>query len=605
MPDQPSSSPTPDDIQGQPREDASAMDRWLAQHPRQDGVLTVNLRATQGTFTEGTRSGGQARDDDISVDSNHNVAGYQVTSEKNSPLENRIPPYQHQNTQGDCGQPSSNAHDTSQPENFLEHQHQEHLIPVLLPFPGQETWGQPFDQVSMPLGLPGTSDYSRTSYGAIQLNNEVYQLSDPPDPTFFQGITYDRRCALQQLYGEVQQELSTFGNASRSLQPFAPEHWEFNSYLYPFQGYSVDGTSVTHTTGNFGRLGTNQPRGCTPPHHLNLPLSQLSTYPSLIEPWRSGSMTTPSYPSDTHSRAMDEVFSEMTLSTAPTTDISLPHNNSRPYNLDTAHVLHSNPANHGKPISDSSEAQKQGTEGPTKQATRRITPRQYVETGRIAKTRRVVKTDGDGHNVYAYSCPFYLKNSLDYWEGKWGICAKNHWTNYQRMREHLFRKHKRPVILCENCFEGFKDDDSLREHIESQCERKAHSPYLSTEQQSQLEQRIKGGMKEAEKMEQMYRIFSINGAFLSPERSRQIRLKMEIRSALAAYLIPPGDIERITNDALQVIQRASSTVRIELEHNPQGCDGFENALAVSSGITEHAPTDIEHNGDNRLLHLGN
>lgn len=80
---------------------------------------------------------------------------------------------------------------------------------------------------------------------------------------------------------------------------------------------------------------------------------------------------------------------------------------------------------------------------------------------------------------------------------------------------------------------------------------------------------------------------------------------MSLRSALAAYSIPPGDIERITNDALQAIQRASSTDRIELEHNRQGCDGFENALAVSSGITEHAPTDIEHNGDDRFLHLGN
>lgn len=76
---------------------------------------------------------------------------------------------------------------------------------------------------------------------------------------------------------------------------------------------------------------------------------------------------------------------------------------------------------------------------------------------------------------------------------------------------------------------------------------------------------------------------------------------MSLRSLIAASLIPLGDIERIMNDVLQAIQRASSTDRIELEHNRQGCDGIENALAVSSGITEHAPMDIEHNVDNRLL----
>lgn len=81
---------------------------------------------------------------------------------------------------------------------------------------------------------------------------------------------------------------------------------------------------------------------------------------------------------------------------------------------------------------------------------------------------------------------------------------------------------------------------------------------------------------------------------------------MSLRSAIAASLISPGDIERITNDTLQAIQKARSTVGIELGHNLQGCDGFENALAASSDITEHAHADIEHNnGDNRFLHLRN
>ncbi|KAL6824107.1 hypothetical protein V8C40DRAFT_266657 [Trichoderma camerunense] len=425
----------PDDIQGQsdyfqgqpvyvqcqPRDDAPALDRWLAQQPGEDAVLTVNLRETQGIFTEETLLGWQARNGDISVDSIPHVAGCQVT-DKNSPLANRIPPYHHQNNQGHCGQPFSNAHDTIQTENFSAHQHQDHLIRVLLPSPGQETWGQRFDQASVFLGLPGTADYSGTSYGAIQLNNEVYPLSDTPDATFPQGITYDRIRTLQQLFGEVQ-GLCTFVNASRSLQPFAPGHLEFNPYPYPFPSCSVDGTSVTHTAGNFGLLGTNQPRNCTPTHYPGPIPSHSSTNLSPFELWRYGSTTIPSYSSDTHSRAVDEVFSEMTLITAPITDIDLPRNNSRPYNLDPVHVSHSNPANIGKPTSDSPEAQNHGTEGPAKQATRRATPRQYVETGRVDKNRRGAKISEDEHNLYAYSCPFYLKNPSDY--GKENIYFAN------------------------------------------------------------------------------------------------------------------------------------------------------------------------------------
>ncbi|KAL6696352.1 hypothetical protein J3F84DRAFT_408188 [Trichoderma pleuroticola] len=531
MGDQPPSSATPDDSQGQPGEDTPAIDRWLAQQPREDGVpFTFEWRGTQ-ILTEETRLEGQPKDDDISVDCLPHVTGFQVTDEENWSSANRIPPCRHQNSKGDCGQPSSNAHDTSQSDDVFIHQQQEHLRHGLFSSSGREILEQPFNQAPMPSGPPETADYSRTSYGAIQQNNEVDQWLDTPNATCIDEITSDRRRALLQLFGKVQQELSTIDSTSGSQQPFASENSEFNSNLYPPHGYSVDGTSVTHTTGNFGRLGTNQPRGCTPPRQPNPIPCQFSAYPSLIEAWRYGSTTIPSYSSGTPSRAMDE-------------------------------------ANVTKPASDNLETQSHGSGCPAHHATRRIRPGQDSTSGRKSKRRRVCKTDEDGNDVHAYNCPFYLQNPSDYGEGNWELCAKSRWKTYQRMREHLLRKHIRPATLCEKCFEEFEDGDSLREHFESQCEIKAHSPYLSTEQQSQLQTRIKGGMKEAEKMEQMYQIFSIDGAFPSPERSRQIRLEVSLRSTIAASLLPPGDIERITNDTLQAIQRARSTVGTEHEHNP-------------------------------------
>ncbi|KAL7953300.1 hypothetical protein V8C34DRAFT_61521 [Trichoderma compactum] len=571
MDDQPPGSMRPDDSQCQPREDRPALGRWLAQQPREDGVpFTFEWRETQEILTEETRSEGQANDDDISVDCLGHVSGCQVTDGRNWSLANHIPPYPHESIKGDYGQSSSNALDTSQSENAFARQKQEYLMHMPLLIPRYETLEQPFNQASNPSGLQQTTDYSGTSYGAIQQSTGVDQWLNTPDTTLINEITFDRRRALLQLHDMVHQELSTIDSASGSQQPSATEHPVFNSNLYSSHGCSVDGTSVTHTTDSSSRLDTNHPgRYDTPPHRPGL-IPPHSSTTSLLEPLRYGCTTTPSYSFDTHSRALDEVSSEMTFSTTPTTNGSLHRNNFVPYNIEPTHVLHLNLANIAKPASGSLETQYHGSEKPAHHSTKRTRPGRYGTSGRKSKKRRNCNTNEDEHDIHAYNCPFYLQNPSDYGEGNWELCAKGRWRTYQRMREHLLRKHMRPAILCVKCFEEFEEDDRLQEHLESQCKRKSHSPYLSTEQQSQLQTRIKGGMKEAEKLEQMYNNFSINGAFPSPERSRQIRLEMGIRSAIALSLIPPGDIERIANDTLQAIQRASSTVRIEHEHNLQG-----------------------------------
>ncbi|KAF3075264.1 hypothetical protein CFAM422_002404 [Trichoderma lentiforme] len=332
MGDQHPSSTKPPDTQCQPREGKLALGRWLAQDPKDDGVpFTSNLRAAQEFLTEEIRSEGQPKDDDISVDSLHRVAGFQVTDEENWSSANPIPPCHHQNNKGDCGQPSSNAHDTSQSEDDFVHQQQEHLRHVLFSSSGQETLEQPFNQASIPSVPPETSDYSGTSYGAIQQNNEVDQCLDTPDATWIHEITCDRRRALLQLYGKVQQELSTIDSASGNQQPFASENSGFNSSLYPSHGYSVGGTSVTHTP--------------APLRHANPIRSQFSAHPSLIEPLKYCSTTIPSCSSDTHSRAIDEASSEMTFSTTPTTNISFNRNNFWPFNLEPTQALHSNMVN--------------------------------------------------------------------------------------------------------------------------------------------------------------------------------------------------------------------------------------------------------------------
>ncbi|KAL5088558.1 hypothetical protein Trisim1_006514 [Trichoderma cf. simile WF8] len=355
MGDQPPSSARLGDTQGQPREDKSredrpledrpredrpALGRWLAQQPREDNVpFTFEWRETQEILTEETRSEEQAKDDDISFDCLRHVSGCQATDE------NRIPPCDHQNTKGDSDQPSSGAHNASQSETVFAHQQQEHLSHVLFSSPGQEALEQPFNQAFVPSGLLDTADSSGTSDGAIQQNIEVDQWLGIPDTTLIREITNDRRRALLQLCGKVHQELSTIDSTSGSHQPVVTEHPVFKANLYSSHGYAVDGMSLSHTTESFSRLDTNHPKSCTSPHYPGLVPSHFSTNLSPTEPLRYGCTTTPGYSSDTHSRDMDEVSSEMTFSTNPTTNMSLNRNNFWRFNLEPAQALHSNMVN--------------------------------------------------------------------------------------------------------------------------------------------------------------------------------------------------------------------------------------------------------------------
>ncbi|KAL7909391.1 hypothetical protein GGI35DRAFT_380313 [Trichoderma velutinum] len=603
MGDQPPSPTRPGDSQGQPREDKPAIDRWLAQEPSDDGVPFAWTR-TREIPPEEAQSEERIKDGNTSVGSLHPLSSRQVTCGSNLSLANHIPLH-HRHTEAGCGQPSNNAYDTSRLENVFARQQQECLTNVPPSSPGLETLEQLFTQVSTSLGAPETADSPGTSFRALQQDTEIDQWLDIPHIALIPEPRSDRRRVLLQQLGRLQQELSTIDSASGNQQPLASELWAFNSNLNSSHGFPADGTSVTHATASLSRLDTNQPRGYTPLCHPGLIPSRSSANPSLTEPWIYDSSTIPSYSSDAHSRVMDDALSDMTFPTTPTTNPSLYHNNIQPYNLEPAQILHSNPVMMIKPTPNNLDTQGYDSESVAQHAMKRIRPSQHCKSGRRSKKRRVDNTREDESDMHSYNCPFYLKNPTEYGVGNWELCAKSRWRTYQRMREHLLRKHIRPAILCEKCFEEFEDDDSLREHFESPCERKAHSPYMSIEQQTQLQTRIKGGMQEAKKLEQMYHSFSINGAFPNPERNRQIRVEMSLRSAIALSLIPPGDIERITNDTLQAIRRAGLTGGIEHEHNSQGCDGMKNELAVSGGIAEHAPVDIVDNGHNEFLHLGN
>ncbi|KAL6868608.1 hypothetical protein J3F83DRAFT_705060 [Trichoderma novae-zelandiae] len=182
------------------------------------------------------------------------------------------------------------------------------------------------------------------------------------------------------------------------------------------------------------------------------------------------------------------------------------------------------------------------------------------------------------------------------------------------------RKHRRPSHLCEQCFADFKDDASLQRHIESQCAAISDTPYLSQDQQKQLDRlRISEGWRgrpEAEKWEQMYCVIFPGEDVPSPyknelycnEHVTRLRSAIEcIFDALDANEDLVRAFHRIVDVTRRAIRAVSGTAGGDQDDYAQGGDMVDGGLDTCSPTTvtplhnTAAPTDYSlHPGDSFL-----
>ncbi|UKZ51758.1 hypothetical protein TrVGV298_005522 [Trichoderma virens] len=279
---------------------------------------------------------------------------------------------------------------------------------------------------------------------------------------------------------------------------------------------------------------------------------------------KHGCTTTASYLSGP--RSVDEVFSHKSFSTTHTNLRS--EQNGALCNFGSKQVNTAEPNAGNQTIQRCSSGRKRS--------------RQIEKSRTGSKSRRVDEMDEDEDaSGRSYSCPFYLRSPADYGEGKWELCANGGWPSYHRVREHLLRKHIQPTIVCDRCFEDFKDDVGLKKHDASICEKKEHSPYLNKNQQREIEAPIKRGMREAEKLEHMCRRIFPDEVILNPNINH---LELRLRSVIASFLdasftdgFRQQTVQHIMDVTLQEIRNVSYTAGAKQVHNHQRCDGVENA----------------------------
>ncbi|KXH35482.1 hypothetical protein CSAL01_01563 [Colletotrichum salicis] len=76
------------------------------------------------------------------------------------------------------------------------------------------------------------------------------------------------------------------------------------------------------------------------------------------------------------------------------------------------------------------------------------------------RNKKRTKTDEDDDRR-KFACPFYKHDPARYKSHR--TCVGPGWHEIHRMKEHIYRKHR--VFTCTRCFEAFKSDGQLQDHL--------------------------------------------------------------------------------------------------------------------------------------------
>ncbi|UZP35043.1 hypothetical protein NXS19_002859 [Fusarium pseudograminearum] len=117
----------------------------------------------------------------------------------------------------------------------------------------------------------------------------------------------------------------------------------------------------------------------------------------------------------------------------------------------------------------------------------------------------------EGEKDTRFACPFFKHNPTKFIDER--SCCGPGWTNVQRVKEHIFRKHGPPEFQCSRCFADFESHSRLEEHRRSKvaCEvrdRPSSPPHVDEGTMQLLKQRKKSTnpLTEIDKWYTVYKI---------------------------------------------------------------------------------------------------
>ncbi|KAH8656933.1 hypothetical protein BGZ61DRAFT_594334 [Ilyonectria robusta] len=153
-------------------------------------------------------------------------------------------------------------------------------------------------------------------------------------------------------------------------------------------------------------------------------------------------------------------------------------------------------------------------------------------------------------NLRLLACPFYKRNPRKYGQPEWRSCKSAGFKTLHRLKEHIYRRHRKPRYQCKRCQDDFKREDALDLHCAQPVACQSRPAIIQNGINDTQERAIrsrklaKKNETEEEKWRRMYGvIFPDDTDCPSPyhtpdEESKEFDLVEEYRSFLAQELPP-------------------------------------------------------------------
>ncbi|KAH7129934.1 hypothetical protein B0J13DRAFT_644997 [Dactylonectria estremocensis] len=160
------------------------------------------------------------------------------------------------------------------------------------------------------------------------------------------------------------------------------------------------------------------------------------------------------------------------------------------------------------------------------------------------------KSSQPSDNLRLIACPFYKRNPRKYGQPEWRSCKSPGFKSLHRLKEHIYRRHRKPRYQCKRCQDDLKKEDALDLHYAQAVACQPRPAIIQdgindTQERSIRSRKLaKKNETEEEKWCRMYAIIfpddtDCPNPYYSPEdESKEFDLVDEYRSFLARELPP-------------------------------------------------------------------
>lgn len=194
------------------------------------------------------------------------------------------------------------------------------------------------------------------------------------------------------------------------------------------------------------------------------------------------------------------------------------------------------------------------------------------------------------------ACPFYAAQPYHH-----KSCSTARLTTIASLKQHLYRRHARPVYHCRNCLRAFKEDSGLQMHLLvgscSEADTDIYADKMSVATEKKIKKRELRGKTDKEKWEAIFRILFPKSLISMPSSPYQVEL-CPVKDMLRE-LQETGQTQALSilmaGEGLQPCTRSLiCTAMEELQTEPQSTFNLDNSLVNSTMSSAFASNNVQY-----------